>query len=146
MGEPKATFIRQIQNPNLDYLRRKIIHKKLIEASKKISFCPNCGTFNGKMSNIFVKSNLMLFLGVVKKAVGAVLKIAHAEPITQDNMTDFEYARNEHKELNSLIPSSKFNLLDPLKVLNIFRRINDAVRFLKKTQHKIIFMLFFSIF
>lgn len=99
----------------MDYLRRKIIHKKLVEASKKISFCSKCGNFNG----------------VVKKAVGAVLKIVHAEPITQENMSNFEEAKTGHKELGSLIPSAKFNLLDPIKVLNIFRRIKEKVDFFR---------------
>lgn len=41
--------MRQIQNPNLDYLRRKIIHKKMVDASKKITFCSKCGSFNGEI-------------------------------------------------------------------------------------------------
>lgn len=63
----------------------------------------------------------------MKKTVGAVLKIVHAEPITQENMSDYEDAKAGHKELSSLIPSAKFNLLDPIKVLNIFRRIKEKV-------------------
>lgn len=70
---------------------------------------------------------LLLFLGVVKKAVGAVLKIAHGEVVKEAKIMDFDTVRREHKELNTLIPSSKFNLMDPLKVLNILRRISDCV-------------------
>ncbi|KAI1716490.1 RNA polymerase rpb1, domain 5 domain-containing protein [Ditylenchus destructor] len=109
-GEQKAKFLLQVQNPSLDYLRRKALHKRIIEASKKISLCTNCGFQNG----------------VVKKAVGAVLKIVHGEPVKEDSLYEFDVVRREHKELNTLIPSSKFNLMDPLKVLNILRRVADS--------------------
>ncbi|KAH7729808.1 RNA polymerase Rpb1 [Aphelenchoides avenae] len=107
-GEQKLAFMRQIHNPNLDYLRRKVVHKKVVEASKKISTCPHCGFLNG----------------VVKKAVGAVLKIAHGEPIKDDYLQEFENAR-ENKELQNLVPAVKFNLMDPMKVQNLFRRIKQ---------------------
>lgn len=42
-------LLRQIQNPNLDYLRRKAIHKKMLELSKKITVCLQCGYQNGKI-------------------------------------------------------------------------------------------------
>lgn len=109
--EAKFNFLRQINNPNLDYLKRKAIHKKILESSKKISICLNCGYQNG----------------VVKKAVGASLKIVHADPIRDENINDFDTARKDLKELNTLISSAKFDLLDPLKVYNIFKRINKMV-------------------
>uniref|UniRef100_A0A915D843 DNA-directed RNA polymerase subunit n=1 Tax=Ditylenchus dipsaci TaxID=166011 RepID=A0A915D843_9BILA len=111
-ADQKETFMRQVQNPNLDYLRRKALHKKIVETSKKISHCNHCGFTNG----------------VVKKAVGAFLKIAHGEPVQESNAHEFENARRDHKELNNQLnsASSKFNLLDPIKVVNILRRIVDS--------------------
>jgi len=35
---------------------------------------------------------------------------------------------NEHKDIAGLIESSKFDLLDPLKVLNLFKNIKESVR------------------
>jgi DNA-directed RNA polymerase III subunit RPC1 len=92
-GEQKEGFLRQLHNPNLDYLRRKVLHKRIVEASKKISHCPHCGFQNG----------------VVKKAVGAVLKIAHGDPVKTECLSDFEAAR-ENKELQNLIPASSTRL------------------------------------
>jgi DNA-directed RNA polymerase beta' subunit len=63
----------------------------------------------------------------VKKAVGAILKIAHAEPITEPMLG----INDEQGEQQQLITSSKFNLLDPLKVLEIFKRINLQVIYVK---------------
>ncbi|KHN86191.1 DNA-directed RNA polymerase III subunit RPC1 [Toxocara canis] len=87
-GEQKKAFLRQVNNPNLDYLRRKALHKRIVTASKKITICPHCGHKNG----------------VVKKAVGAVLKIAHMNPIPADKMSSFMCAAQENKELANLLP------------------------------------------
>lgn len=56
-----------------------------------------------------------------------MLKIAHGDPVREDNILEFENARRDHKELATLVPSSKFNLLDPLKVHNILSRIAKSV-------------------
>ncbi|KAI6216279.1 DNA-directed RNA polymerase subunit [Aphelenchoides besseyi] len=108
VSDEKQKFVRQILTLNLDYLRRKAIHKKLVAASKKISICPHCGFVNG----------------VVKKAVGAVLKIVHAEEIEDES--NFTAGTKETKELSSMLKNVKFNLLDPLRVYNLFRRVDQA--------------------
>jgi len=40
--------MRQLQNPNLDYIRRKALQKKIVAASKKTKYCPYCGYLCGK--------------------------------------------------------------------------------------------------
>ncbi|CAD5229444.1 unnamed protein product [Bursaphelenchus okinawaensis] len=107
-GEVKENILRQIQNPALDYLKRKAIQKKIVAQSKKISVCPVCGFMNG----------------TVKKAVGAVLKIVHAEPIGDEK--EFRMGTKESKELNSLVAMVKFTLVDPLRVYNIFKKVHVA--------------------
>ncbi|VDM41651.1 unnamed protein product [Toxocara canis] len=106
-GEQKKAFLRQVNNPNLDYLRRKALHKRIVTASKKITICPHCGHKNG----------------VVKKAVGAVLKIAHMNPIPADKMSSFMCAAQENKELANLLPKVKFSLLNPVEVQKIFSKV-----------------------
>lgn len=46
-GEQKKAFLHQVNNPNLDYLRRKALHKRIVAASKKITVCGRCGHRNG---------------------------------------------------------------------------------------------------
>ncbi|MCP9257334.1 DNA-directed RNA polymerase III subunit RPC1 [Dirofilaria immitis] len=108
-GEQKKAFLHQVNNPNLDYLRRKALHKRIVAASKKITVCNRCGH-----RNVF---------RCCKKAVGAVLKIAHAEVIPADNYSEYIYAVQENKELQSLLPKTKFTLLDPLQVQVLFSKI-----------------------
>uniref|UniRef100_A0A0N4Z3L6 DNA-directed RNA polymerase subunit n=1 Tax=Parastrongyloides trichosuri TaxID=131310 RepID=A0A0N4Z3L6_PARTI len=105
--EQKDIFLRQVKNPNLDYLQRKGLHKRIVELSKKITLCTSCGYKNG----------------VVKKAVGAVLKIAHGDPIDLSKNDDFAVCVNENKELAAMLPNVKFDLLDPMKVYNILTKI-----------------------
>ncbi|VDN42405.1 unnamed protein product [Gongylonema pulchrum] len=45
-GEQKQSFLRQVNSTNLDYLRRKALHKRIVAASKKISVCARCGHRN----------------------------------------------------------------------------------------------------
>lgn len=86
--------------------------------------------------------------GTVKKAVGAILKIVHAEPIASENVSDFENAQQrrgdaeneKQRELGQLMGAAKFTLLDPLKVLDIFRRIE------MKAMQNFFLIFIFSIF
>lgn len=75
----------------------------------------------------------------MKKAVGAILKIVHAEPLAPDTVAEFTAAAalqrasgggaesDRQRELGQLMSGSKFNLLDPLKVMDVFRRIEATV-------------------
>lgn len=110
INEDKEAVLRQVNNPALDYLKRKAIQKKVVLLSKKVSTCPHCGFLNG----------------TVKKAVGAVLKIVHAEPVGEEK--DFNIGNKDAKELGSLVTAIKFNLMDPLRVLNLFKKIAKEVR------------------
>ena len=66
------------------------------------------------------------------------MKIVHAEPIASESVSDFENAQQrrgdaeneKQRELSQLMGTAKFTLLDPLKVLDIFRRIEmKAIQF-----------------
>ncbi|VDN04831.1 unnamed protein product [Thelazia callipaeda] len=105
--EQKKAFLRQVNNPNMDYLRRKALHKRIVAVSRKINVCSRCGRKNG----------------VVKKAVGAVLKIAHAEMISAEDYSKYFYAAEEDKELQHLLSKAKYTLLDPLQVQIIFSKV-----------------------
>lgn len=64
----------------------------------------------------------------MKKAQSAILKIAHLEPIAP-----VESLSDERSDQQQLIAASKFNLLDPLKVLDIFKRVEIKVYIKTKT-------------
>ena len=112
----RQPFLQQLRRVGgCGYLARKALHARIVAACKKQSLCNQCGQRNG----------------VVKKAVGALLKIVHFEPVDIDKDPDAkaEYATAvaNNKELAQLIHKCKQNLLTPLRVLEIFERIQPAV-------------------
>uniref|UniRef100_A0AC35U8A1 DNA-directed RNA polymerase subunit n=1 Tax=Rhabditophanes sp. KR3021 TaxID=114890 RepID=A0AC35U8A1_9BILA len=103
-GEVRDNFMRQVKNPALDYLKRKRVHKNIVDTCKKISICHACSYKNG----------------VVKKAVGAVLKIVHADPADLTKTHEYAACISENSELAALLAGGKFTLLDPMQVMSIF--------------------------
>lgn len=68
---------------------------------------------------------------MVKKATGAVLKIAHSDTITENRLPEFFAAVEENKELHSLLPRIKFDVLDAVHVQDIFSKIRMEVIFFR---------------
>jgi DNA-directed RNA polymerase III subunit RPC1 len=93
------------------------ICKAVNALARKVVHCPHCSATNG----------------VVKKA--GALKIIHdkyrakktAEEMEQWKKT-FEKAAGVQKELNTYLNKALFEDLNPLKVLDLFKRITDEVR------------------
>ncbi|KAK6759531.1 hypothetical protein RB195_021237 [Necator americanus] len=107
--EQRNQFLRQVSNPNLDYLRRKAIHKHIVAACKKTNPCPKCGQRNG----------------LVKKAMGTVLKIAYAHSVSEDNAREYASAIEGNADLSNALFKSKFTLLNPLRVQKLFNNISQ---------------------
>ena len=59
-----------------------------------------------------------------------MLKIVHAAYIPPDQFQEAQSTKIDNKEFMSMISNSKFDLLDPTKVLSLFRRINQEVSIL----------------
>ncbi|EYB98276.1 hypothetical protein Y032_0132g1690 [Ancylostoma ceylanicum] len=105
--EQRAHFMRLVSNPNLDYLRRKAIHKHIVAACKKTNPCPRCGHRNG----------------LVKKAMGTVLKIAYAHTMTEESAREYTSATGANADLSAALFKAKFTLLNPLRVQKLFNNI-----------------------
>lgn len=71
-----------------------------------------------------------MVLGVVKKAVGAVLKIVHADPVPSDKLTEYAVAMEDEKELQTLLPKTKFCLLNPSEVYGLLSKVRLEVQLL----------------
>lgn len=65
---------------------------------------------------------------MVKKAVGAVFKIVHAEPIKAEEVVNFAASQKDEREVQNLLTNTKFALMDPLRVFKLFMNISKAVR------------------
>lgn len=63
----KESFRFRLENPNLSYMTKKIVRKKILDKCKKISKCQNCKEINGVVKKV----------NAAKTGGGSVLKIAH---------------------------------------------------------------------
>ncbi|KAF2753317.1 beta and beta-prime subunits of DNA dependent RNA-polymerase [Pseudovirgaria hyperparasitica] len=117
----RRTFLKSLRRPNLDNLQKTQICKKVSTECRKVKECYKCGAVNG----------------FVRKVPGHPLKIVHfkyeafnkstAKSKTKPRtMVDFEESFKNAKEGNTEIEKHMRKAVDdmnPLKVLNLFRRI-----------------------
>ncbi|EIN10167.1 beta and beta-prime subunits of DNA dependent RNA-polymerase [Punctularia strigosozonata HHB-11173 SS5] len=115
LEEPdRRTYLKRFRRPNLENLQRQALCKAVNSAARKVVYCPYCAATNG----------------TVKKA--GALKIIHdkfrakktAEEMERWKKT-FSNAVDAQKELATYIGRAVHEDLNPLKVLDLFRRISD---------------------
>jgi len=111
----KLAFREKIKNPNLAYLSKKAIRKKLLEKMKKVTTCPSCGALNG----------------VVKKC--GLLKISHekyrsvkkSSNIIHEKLAEYDEVREKNSEIEGMLNSALIHVFNPLEVLSLFESITD---------------------
>ena len=117
LEEPdRRLFIRRFRRPNLENIQRQALSKSVNAMARKAVYCPYCSAVNG----------------AVKKA--GALKIIHDKfraKKTADEMhrwkASFQNAVAAQKELGVHLSKAVHEDLNPLKVLDLFRRISDEV-------------------
>lgn len=117
LEEPdRRIYLKRFRRPNLENIQRQALCKAVNTLARKVVFCPYCSSTNG----------------AVKKA--GVLKIIHdkfrakktAEELERWKKT-FSSAVESQKELGLYLNRSAPEELNPLKVLDLFKRISDEV-------------------
>ncbi|KAG5643579.1 hypothetical protein DXG03_000632 [Asterophora parasitica] len=118
LEEPeRRVFIKRFRRPNLENMQRQSLTKAVNAMARKCVYCPYCSSTNG----------------AVKKA--GALKIIHDKfraKKTAEEMekwkTTFAPAIEAQKEIAMYINKAVHEDLNPLKVLDLFRRISDEAR------------------
>ena len=119
LEEPdRRTYLKRFRRPILENMQRQSLSKAVNSMARKVVYCPYCSATNG----------------AVKKA--GALKIIHdkfrakktADELEKWKQT-FVPAVEAQKELGLYINKAMHEDLNPLKVLDLFRRISDEVRF-----------------
>ncbi|XP_052756487.1 DNA-directed RNA polymerase III subunit RPC1 isoform X2 [Galleria mellonella] len=113
----KKSYRRKFMHPELTYLHKKSLRAAVLKKAKTCTKCPSCDALNG----------------MVKKSPAGILKIIHdkyrnkksSDPIVKRVLKDFNDAKESNKELAAMINSGLIIELNPLTVLNLFRRIPD---------------------
>ncbi|KAJ3513331.1 hypothetical protein NLJ89_g3010 [Agrocybe chaxingu] len=115
LEEPdRRTFLKRFRRPNLENMQRQAISKAVNSMARKVVYCPYCSATNG----------------AVKKA--GALKIIHDKFRAKKTAGELEKwkmsfapAIEAQKELALYINKAVHEDLNPLKVLDLFRRISD---------------------
>ncbi|KAH9935894.1 beta and beta-prime subunits of DNA dependent RNA-polymerase [Epithele typhae] len=110
----RRTFLKRFRRSNLENLQRQTFIKAVLTLAKKTVYCPYCSATNG----------------TVKKA--GALKIIHdrfrakktAEEMEKWKQT-FGPAVEAQKELAAYVSKAIYEDLNPLKVLDLFKRISN---------------------
>ncbi|KAF9057391.1 hypothetical protein BJ165DRAFT_28479 [Panaeolus papilionaceus] len=115
LEEPdRRTYLKRFRRPNLENIQRQSLSKAVNTMARKVVYCPYCAATNG----------------AVKKA--GALKIIHdkfrakktAEELEKFKES-FRGAVEAQKELGIYVNKAVHEDLNPLKVLDLFKRISD---------------------
>lgn len=117
LEEPdRRAFLKRFRRPNLENVHRQALCKTVNTTARKVIYCPYCSATNGAV-----------------KKVGA-LKIVHDKfraKKTVDEMErwkrTFAPAVEAQKELGMYLNKAVHEDLNPLKTLDLFRRMSDEV-------------------
>jgi DNA-directed RNA polymerase III subunit RPC1 len=119
LDEPeRRMFLKRFRRPNLENLQRQALCKAVNTAARKVVYCPYCSATNG----------------AVKKA--GALKIIHDKfraKKTADELDKFKQsfanAIEAQKDLATYVNRAVHEDLNPLKTLDLFKRMSDEVGF-----------------
>lgn len=111
--EEKLQFMDHLKRPNLAYLQKRGLKKKISDKCRKRTICLNCAAFNGPVK----KCGLLKIIHEKYKTTKKVV-----DPFVSDFMQSFDTAIEHNKLVEPLLTRAQENL-NPLVVLNMFRRI-----------------------
>ncbi|KAI0268359.1 beta and beta-prime subunits of DNA dependent RNA-polymerase [Gloeopeniophorella convolvens] len=115
LEEPeRRLYLKRFRRPNLENIHRQVLFKAVNAAARKTVYCPYCAATNG----------------AVKKA--GALKIIHDKFRAKKTAAELEAwkktfasAVEAQKELGTYINKAVHEDLNPLKVLDLFKRISN---------------------
>ncbi|XP_033120133.1 DNA-directed RNA polymerase III subunit RPC1-like [Anneissia japonica] len=111
----RKNFLETLQRPGLTYLQKRGLKKKINEKSRKTRICPHCEMPNGPVKKCAMLKIVHEKFKITKKKLDPAVEQFHAE---------FSIASENNKEIDGLLNKAQESL-NPLTVLNLFKRITD---------------------
>ena len=112
--ENRSRYIWKFRKPDSNFLEKKALHKEIVDKCKKIKYCPFCGSFNGPVKKV----SLYKIIHVCTPTTTS--KTKSSDDILLENFTDIV---TNNEEIVEYLKKTKAELLDPIRVLDLFRRI-----------------------
>lgn len=115
-------YLSKVMRAKGSYLERKSLHEQISKLCKKQKKCPYCNAFNGQIK----KTGCYKILNQTRPIRPKVSKIPDsATPEYAKQKREFSSIIESAPELEDLLLKQTHELLDPITVLNLFRRIPD---------------------
>lgn len=114
--EERRTYLQRFRRPNLENLQRQQLAKQVNTLCRKVITCPFCGATNGTVKKVGA-------LRIIHDKYRAKKKAAELQ-IFRDS---FGNAVKESKEMGAHIHKAQEDM-NPLRVMNLFRRVTASVR------------------
>ncbi|CAL9699297.1 unnamed protein product [Knipowitschia caucasica] len=111
--EEKLQFLDHLRRPNLPYLQKRGLKKKISDKCRKRTICLSCSAFNGTVKKCGLLKIIHEKYKTSKKTV---------DPFVSEFMQSFNTAMEHNKIIEPLLTRAQENL-NPLVVLSLFRRI-----------------------
>lgn len=122
LPESADAFRAKIRRPDLSYLEKKSIHKDIVAKCKKVKQCSYCKFMNGNVRKIGLYKILHVPPTSARKRKTDDLKNEASNEETLHQLVEALEGKDS-QELIDLLHKTNADLLDPLKVMSLFRQI-----------------------
>ncbi|XP_033840470.1 DNA-directed RNA polymerase III subunit RPC1 isoform X2 [Periophthalmus magnuspinnatus] len=113
--DERLQFVDYLKRPNLAYLQKRGLKKKISDKCRKKTICLSCSAYNGPVK----KCGLLKIIHEKYKTTKKTM-----DPFVSEFIHSFNTAIDHNKTIEPLLTRAQENL-NPLVVLNLFRRIPE---------------------
>ncbi len=114
--ENRSRYIWKFGKQDLNFLEKKSMHREIVDKCKKVKSCPFCGAFNGTVKKI----SLYKIIHVCTPTTTS--KSKSSDDILLENFSDIAL---HNEEIIEYLRKTKSELLDPIRVLHLFKQIPE---------------------
>lgn len=120
--DKRNEYLQKIMRSKGSYLERKILHELIIKLCKKQKQCPYCKAFNGQVKKTGCYKILSQNVAIKPKNSKGIVSLSTQQI---DQIERFKSIVKANPELEDLLDKQTHEMLDPIVVLDLFRRIPD---------------------
>lgn len=120
--EKRSEYLQKVNRAKGSYLERKALHEQIVKLCKKQKQCQYCKEFNGQVKKTGCYKILSQNVPVRPKS-SKISTASSKEHIKQ--MSRFKSIIESTPDLEELLEKQTHELLDPIVVLDLFRRIPE---------------------
>lgn len=122
--EKRSEYLAKVYRAKSSYLERKALHEQIAKLCKKQKYCPYCKAFNGQVKKSGCYKILCQTVPIRPKSIKSTATSNYSKEYFKQ-MTKFKGVISGAPELEEFLEKLTHEILDPISVLNLFRRIPE---------------------